>query len=536
MASDSGRSCSLLLRGGMVVDGTGARARRAEVAVLGDRIAAVGELGGWQAERVLETRGLVVAPGFIDMHTHSDLSLLINPRAESKLRQGVTTEVTGMCGFSPAPAPADRRAVVREMFGKWGRAVDWTWGSFGDYLEALRKQPASVNLVPVVGHGVVRAGAMGEEDRPPTGTELDEMRRLVRESVEQGALGLSTGLIYAPGMFAETHEIIALAREVAPLGGIYFTHIRGEDHRLLGAVREAIEIGRQAGVGMQIAHMKTEGKANWGKAGPALEAISAAREEGLDVSFDVYPYTAWNTGLAQMLPTWAREGGREAMLARLADAATRERLWAEIAPESASEPDLWERRLVSAVESAGNRDLQGLTLAQIAARRGVPPQQVVMDLLLEERGHVSMVGFGMDEEDIKQVLAHPAAMVGSDASAVAPYGLLGEDHPHPRAYGTFPRVLGRFVRELGVLSLEEAVAKMTGRPATRLGLRDRGLIAAGQAADLVVFDPDTITDQATYDRPHQYPTGIRWVIVNGVVELDGDTHCDHRPGRVLARA
>jgi len=527
--------CDLLLRDGMVVDGTGSGARRGEVAIRGDRVAAVGDLPGWQAKTALDVSGLVVAPGFIDMHSHSDLSLLINPNAESKLRQGVTTEVIGQCGFSPAPAPGARRGELRAMFGAWAQEVDWTWGSFGEYLAVLRARPASVNVAAVVGHGVIRAAVMGEENRAPIGAELEQMQQAVREAMEAGAFGLSTGLAYVPGMFATRDEIAAVARAMAPWRGVYFSHIRGEDERLLAAIGEAVEIGRQAGAPVQIAHLKSEGRANWGKAETALAAIEGARQEGVDVSFDVYPYTAWNTGLSQLLPAWAREGGVEAMVKRLGYPEVRLRLRGELAAAAATDPGRWERRMVASVESEANRPLQGMTLAEIAARRQVPAEEVVLDLLAAERGQVSMVGFGMSEEDVTRIIAHPVAIIGSDAAALATYGTLGQGHPHPRSYGTFPRVLARYVRELKALPLEAAVAKMTSRPAEKLGLSDRGKIAAGLAADLVVFDPAAIADRATYQAPHQYPAGIHYVIVNGVIELEGEKHYGRRPGRVLTR-
>jgi N-acyl-D-amino-acid deacylase len=282
--------------------------------------------------------------------------------------------------------------------------------------------------------------------------------------------------------------------------------------------------------------MKSEGRQNWGKSEAALAAIDRARVEGCQVTFDVYPYTAWNTGMAQLLPAWAREGGVEAMVRRLKYPEERVRLRRELVAAEAADPGRWERRMVAAVDTEGNRVCQGLTLAQIAERRNARPEEVILDLLLEESGHVSMVGFGMDEGDVKRIIAHPVSIIGSDAAAVAPYGPLGLGHPHPRGYGTFPRVLGHYARDEGAVSLEAAVAKMTGKPAQKLGLKDRGFLAPGMAADIVVFDADTIADRATYQEPHQYPVGIHYVIVNGVVELEGETHHDRRPGRVLARA
>jgi N-acyl-D-amino-acid deacylase len=535
MAELSGRA-DIIIRNGRVVDGTGASARRADVAVKDKRIVALGELGHAEAESVLDATGLAVAPGFIDMHTHSDLSLLINPRAESKLRQGVTTEVIGQCGFSPAPAPGPRADAVRAIFGVWGKEVDWSWGSYGEYLDALREAGTSVNVVPVVGHGVLRTGVMGEENRPPSAAELDEMRAAVRRAMEEGALGMSSGLAYAPGMFADTEELTALAAEVGVLGGIYFSHIRGEDERLSTAVSEAIETGRRAAVRVQISHLKAEGQRNWGSTEAALELIDRAGADGVDVGFDAYPYIAWNTGLAQLLPAWAREGGREAVLSRLREPAMQVRLVGELADAAQADPGRWERRLLASAGTEANRPLQGKTIAEIARLRGRPPEQTVLDLLIEEKTDAGMVGFGMSEEDVWRVLAHPLATIGSDSASQAPYAVLGKSHPHPRTYGTFARVLGHYAREQGLFPLEEAVAKMTGRAAARLGLSDRGIIAPGMAADIVVFDPQTIVDKATFEKPHQYAAGVRWVIVNGVVELDGGEHREKRPGKVLVRS
>ncbi len=524
---------TILIRGGAVVDGSGAPPRRMDVAVTGDRIAAVAGLAEWTADTILDAAGLVVAPGLIDMHSHSDLALLINGRAESKIRQGVTTEVTGMCGWSPAPAPEERREEIRKDAGAWGREVEWTWGSFGEYLEALRRSGTSVNVAPVVGHGAIRSAVMGEEGRAPTADELKAMQREVARAMEEGAFGMSTGLVYAPGMWADTDEVIALARAMAPADGIYFSHIRSESDKLLEAIEEAVRIGRETGVAVQIAHLKAEGTRNWGKTEQALETIEQARERGVEVSYDCYPYTAWNTGLGQLLPAWAREGGTEAMLARLTDPETRARIRGFMTENAAADPGRWERRMIASVESEERRALQGMTVAQIVAQQGGAPEEVVIGLLLAEQGRVSMVGFGMCEEDVKRVVAHPVGMIGSDAASLAAYGVLGKGRPHPRTYGTFARVLGHYVRDEKALTLEAAVRKMTALPAAKLRLKDRGLLAPGLAADICVFDPSTIADRATYQQPQQYAEGVKYVIVNGVVEVEGEEHRNRRPGRAL---
>ncbi len=545
------QNADVLIVNGDVIDGIGSPRRRADVAIVDGRIAAVGaglqaEACGtdsraegcgtqWQAERVLDATGLVVAPGFIDMHTHSDLSLLLNPQAESKIRQGVTTEVIGMCGFSPAPAPGARAGAIRAIFGAWGREVEWTWRSYGEYLDALRGKGISVNVVPVVGHGVIRAGIVGDDNRPASRQQLEQMQGAIAEALDTGAFGVSTGLTYAPGMFADTEELVALASVMSERCGIYFSHIRGEGKNLLPAVAEAIEIGRRAGVSVEISHLKAEGKEHWGKTIEALALIDEARKAGVNVGFDAYPYTAWNTGLAQTLPAWAREGDLDAMIGRLTDGATRARLIAEILAEVEADPGHWENRLLASAETEQNRQFQGMTIAEIAVRRGTPPIETVLDLLVEERMDAGMVGFGMCEEDVRRVLSHSVATIGSDSAASAPYGVLGKSHPHPRTYGTFARVLGHYARDEKAFPLEEAVAKMTGRPAAHLGLADRGRIAPGLAADVAIFDPTTIADTATYQHPKQYAAGVRWVIVNGVIEMDGEEHQGRFGGRMLVR-
>jgi len=441
-----------------------------------------------------------------------------------------------MCGFSPAPAPGPRADAIRAIFGVWGREVEWSWGSYGEYLDSLRRKGTSVNVVPVVGQGVIRAGVVGEDNRGASAAELQRMQAAVTQALDDGAFGLSTGLYYAPSMFADSDELVALASAMTDRRGIYFTHIRGEGANLFDAVAEAIEIGRRAEVPVEIAHFKAEGRAHWGKTAEALALVDEARAAGVQVGFDVYPYTAWNTGLGQTLPAWAREGDLETVLGRLTDPVTRARLMQEIAREAEADPGHWEQRILASADTEKNRAFQGMTLAEIAARRGTPPIETVLDILVEERMDAGMVGFGMCEEDVSRVLAHPVATIGSDSAAAAPYGILGQGHPHPRTYGSFARVLGHYARDEKLISLEEAVAKMSGRPAAHLGLTDRGRIAPGLAADIAIFDPDSVADTATYQQPQQYAVGVRWVVVNGVIELDGQDHRERSAGRVLERS
>jgi N-acyl-D-amino-acid deacylase len=519
----------LKIEGGVVLDGTGTAGGRADVGVVDDRIAAVGDLSREPAGRTLAAAGRVVTPGFIDMHSHSDWRLWANRRAESKVRQGVTTEVVGNCGFSPAPASDAHLEALRGFALYLPRGLDFRWRSFAEYLAALDGEGLAVNLVHLVGHGALRVATMGFARRPPAEAELTAMQRLLAEALEAGAWGLSTGLIYAPGSYAATEEIIALARVVSRRRlAFYASHIRGEGATLLDAVAEAIRIGREADVPVQVSHLKAAGRPNWGKVERALALIDAAAADGLDVHADVYPYTASSTGLRALLPDWALEGGLEAMVARLRDPATRERIRAELDKPDGGPGRLdrvgWENIVIA--WCPGRRDAEGRRLSELGGVDGV------FAVLLDEP-KAAMILFQLDENDLRRALVHPRVMIGSDGSALAPYGELGEGKPHPRSYGTFPRVLGEYVREQRVLTLAQAVYKMTGLPARRLGLDDRGVIRPGARADLVVLDPRRVADRATYEAPHRYPDGIEHVIVNGRLVIRDGEHTGSLPGRLL---
>jgi N-acyl-D-amino-acid deacylase len=514
-----------IIRNVDVLDGSGAPAYRADIALEGDRIAAIGDLVASASSGTLIGNGLVAAPGFIDIHSHSDYTLPINPRAESKIRQGVTTEVIGMCGGSAAPLdPEDRERLKASR-----PELPWTWTSFADYLGFLREKGTSVNVVPMVGHGTVRGMALGQEDRPPTADEMAEMQRLVAQAMDEGAWGLSTGLIYAPSSFSNTEELVELSRVPAERGGFYFTHIRGEGPTLLDSVSEAISIGERAGLPVQIAHFKAQGPENWHLLDQALALLDEARARGVDVAADRYPYVASSTGLRAYLPQWAHDGGTEALLQRLADPEQRKRILDTPFPRGRR----WEATMISYART--HPEWEGLNVAQIAAQRGADPTETALDLVLEGDGNVSVVHFGMDEDNLKKALRHPAIMVGSDGSARAPYGPLGEGKAHPRNYGTFVRVLAKYAREEGVLSMAEAVHKMSGMPAARLGLCDRGRLEVGLKADLVLFNPDTVRDRATFTDPYQYPEGVEYVYVNGQAVVTPEGHTGALPGQVLER-
>lgn len=523
----------LVISRALVIDGSGAPGFVGSVTVTGDRIEAVLREGEPEpaAARRTEAGGLVLAPGFIDVHQHSDLSPFTEPGMDSYLRQGVTTCVVGNCGSSAFPVEGvdELAALAGARSSELGRP----WRSFGEYLERIQACRPAMNLAALVGHGTLRQAVLrGDQRRAPAAEEMATMRRLLADALDEGALGLSTGLIYAPGLHATTEEIVELASVLARRGGVYASHVRGEDERVFDAVDECIEIGRRAGVPAHVSHLKVEGRAMWGRAGALLELLDARREAGDDVSADQYPYTAWETGLAALLPSWVTA---EELPEVLADPAARERLEREIeeggfGAEGVGRTLGWDRVMLGSFPP--RPELSGRSLAGLAAERGVPPARLVVELLLADR-FAGMLGHGMDEEDVRTILARPDVYVASDGIAVSPQGPLGGYAVHPRYYGTFARVLGRYVREEGLLPLETAIRKMTALPAERFGLAGRGRIGPGASADLVLFDPRTVADRARYERPHAFAEGVRLVLVNGRVAFDGEPR--ERAGRALRR-
>jgi len=520
----------ILFEGGHVVDGSGNTWFRADVGVVGDKIEVIGDLKGAHAVRKVDVRGHIVAPGFMDIHSHSDIPLLVDPRVESKVYQGITVEVVGNCGTSAAPMNKLVKSY-REKYGRGGVSEDFEfdWFTMGDYMDRVDQQGVSFNVATWVGHGTIRQNILGYAEREPTDVELRKMKKLVDNAMKDGAYGMSTGLIYPPSVYGKTLEIIELAKVSARYGGLYASHIRGEESdSLIPAVREAIEIGEKAGLPVQIAHFKASGKKAWGMVKQILNLVEEARARGVDVAFDQYPYIASSTGLAAILPHWAHEGGPEKMMERLRDPELRKRM----AREQRLERD-WDGVLV--VFAKNNPQYNGKTITEIAKEQGKKPHDAACDLLLAENTVVPTVMFGMTEEDVKYVMRSPIGMVGSDGSAISPNGILGLGKPHPRYYGTFPRVLGKYAREEKVICMEEAVRKMTSAPAQRLGLKNRGLLREGYKADIVVFDPETVRDEATFTNPHKFPTGIPYVICNGVFTIDKTKHTGKLPGRMLRK-
>jgi len=470
-----------------------------------------------------------VAPGFIDIHSHSDYTVLIDPRVESKVRQGVTTEVVGNCGSSAAPMNTEVRAYrERYMRASLGEDFEFNWETMAEYMALIDASGASFNVVPMVGQGTIRQNVMGYENREPTRSELEAMKGLVAEALEDGAWGMSTGLIYTPSTFAKTDEIVELAKVLRGHDGVYFSHIRGEGETLLEAVEEAVEIGERAGVPVQIAHFKASGKAYWGKTKDSLRLVEEGRRKGVDVTFDQYPYVASSTGLSALMPHWAQEGGADRLLERLGDPEIRRKI--RDGPATVTRD--WASVLIASAKNHPQHE--GKTVAEVAELEGKEEMDAVFDLLIAEDAHVAIVSFGMSEEDVRRVMRSPFGMVGSDGRAVAPRGVLGRGKPHPRYYGTFPRVIGHYVRE-GVITLQEAVRKMTSAPAQRLGLRNRGLLREGFKADIAVFDPANVKDEATFVDPHRFASGIPYVFVNGTLVVDNGEHTGALPGKALRK-
>lgn len=525
----SGNNFGVILTNARIFDGTGSPWYHADIAINNDTIAEIGNLQSASANLRIDCDNLAVSPGFIDMHSHSDLMVFEEPSLSPKLMQGVTTEVLGQDGIAAAPVRPEHKADWRRhLSGLLGDPpVEWTWSSFGEYLSAIEQVGPGPNLACLVPCGNLRLWTIGMEDRKLLAAELRNMTSLLRECFEAGAVGLSTGLIYPPCSYADEKEMISVCSEMTEYGGFIVVHLRSEDVTLFEALDEMLRVSEKSGAPLHISHLKVAGRGQFGKAGELLARIDQARERGLEVTFDQYPYTAGSTMLFALLPEWLQEGGPDKMIERLKDSAVREKIMAELASRSSgSAVDITDIR-ISGVGSEKNKHLEGKNLFELAEAMDKPMVDAVCDLLVEEDLNVSMILFIADENDVQTILKHPLHTACTD-------GLLG-GKPHPRLYGTFPRILGHYCRELGILGLAEAIRKMTSAPANRLGLGDRGLLRPGVKADIVVFDPKTIIDTSTYDDPRQYPKGIHHVFVNGRHAVRDGAMTDIRAGRVLRR-
>src|SRR5437667_406805 len=528
----------VLIANGRIVDGTGAPWFRGDVGIVGDRIAAVGSIAGATAATTVDATNLVVAPGFIDLLGQSEFNVLVDNRAASKILQGVTTEVTGE-GSSIAPVNDRMIQEARRMSEYFG--VGQNWRTLADYFRRLETQSRpAINIATFVGAGGIRNYVIGKDDRPATAAELEQMKRLVATAMEQGALGLSTSLQYVPDRFASTDEIVELAKVAAKYGGVYFTHQRSESGRIFESVDEVIAISKQAGIPAEIWHLKTAYKSNWGKMPEVLRRLEQARAGGVDVTANQYPYPRASNGLDACLPLWVREGGLEKMLARLRDPVQRERIKREM-----EDPDVtgWENQwygsgggdgvMLSSVLNPELRKYEGQTLTQIGEAMGKDPRDAVMDLVIADRGESSVIISIMSEEDVRTALQHRLVGIGTDSGAQAEDGKLSESKSHPRAWGSFPRILGKYVRDEHLLTLEEAIRKMTSKAAARVHLIDRGILRPGMMADITVFDPATIRDLSTFENPNRYSTGVTHVFVNGRRIVADGAITSERPGRPL---
>ena len=528
----------LILRNGCVMNGTGSPWYRADIALATNCIEAIARNLEGNGIREIDASGLVVAPGFIDLHAHSDVTLLVNPRAESLVRQGITTQLVGHCGFSAAPVrPECREAFRRDSFVLSYQGYEWTWDDIAGYREALASTQPAINVATLVGHGALRHYAMGQAARLATDREMALMKAELNKALEQGARGLSSGLTYAPGRFSDVEELVELGKVIRRHNGIYHTHMRDYTRFLLESIEEAIRVGEAAGIPVNLSHMYPAARPFWGEtAHKATALVEGARQRGVEVTFDITPWTRGGGPYMQMLPDWAQEGGITSLKKRLQDPQTRREIAHQLEKGA---PDWkgwfktdWEDQLIAQTGREQNRSWAGHTIAELAEERGLPPSETALLLLLEDDGQYCVAPTIKSQDDINHILSHPLGVPITDGMALAPYGVLS--HPTmPRSYGTFPRVLGRYARDWGVLSMESAVQKMTSVPAQRMGISDRGVLSPGLYADITVFDPETIIDRETYQNPHAFPAGIEYVIVNGQLVVERETQHDIYPGKVL---
>ena len=522
----------VIISGGLVFDGLGNPGREIDIAIKGNNFYLLQKnLDKRKANLVIEAKGFAVAPGFIDAHSHTGVELLINPKAESQVRQGVTTEISGNCGYSVFPIP-DVVYEERRKYLKDGYNYDLDWRDISGFFSRLRNKGIAINHATLVGHGNLRGEVIGYNDRPPTERELLKMTKNLASNLKLGALGLSTGLIYPPGSYSNTSEIIELCRVVAKQGGIYSTHMRSEEDKVLSAIDEALEIARQTNVSLQISHLKVANPANWSKIDQVISKIETAKKKGIKILADRYPYIAGSNNLSSIFPLWAQQGTTAEFIDRLKDQVLDSRL-RKFVNQQDKKRGSWDKILISSVFTEKNKMFEGKNILEASQIQGKKPYDFIRDLLIEENNRVGQVVFYGSEDNLKRILSHPLVVAGADGAAVAPYGVLGKGKPHPRLYGTFARFIGKYAREEKIFSIAAAIQKMTSMTAKKFGLNNRGQVNPGFRADAVIFDPDTIIDRSTWKQPHQYPDGVKYVIVNGKVVIQQGEHTGQLPGTII---
>jgi N-acyl-D-amino-acid deacylase len=533
----------LLIQNGTIVDGSGGPAYVSDIAVKNGKIEIIGTSLKVESRKVLDVSGKIVCPGFIDIHSHTDATILINPKAESKIRQGITTEIVGNCGMSAAPISTEFLPEVKDHLAvnsDFGKANDIgkSWMSFGEYVQHLNGLPPGINLMPLVGYGTLRSSVMGLKSGPPTQNEMKAMEALLDRSLADGAAGLSSGLEYIPDSLCQTDELIQLAKVVKKHDKLYASHIRGEAQTLFPAIEEAIRTGEASGCKIEISHLKLGGQFNWGKTDQLFALLENALARGVRLSWDQYPYRAWGTGLVDYIPGWVQQEGHQKLIEYLSTSTSRKKIRQEIEASiktgnHAYNTASWENLQIAMVRSSKYQFTEGKRVSEIVQELDVDPIDFIFDLLIEEKGSVKTLVFCMDEKDIKAIMKHPLTIIGSDGRALATYGELHKGSTHPRYYGAFPRILGKYVRDEKVLSLENAIQKMTSMPADIMGLKNRGTLALKNIADITIFDPHTVADMATFENSHQYPKGIETVIISGDIIIDQGVHSEKMAGRIL---
>ncbi|MFC1803935.1 amidohydrolase family protein [Thermoproteota archaeon] len=523
----------ILIKNGRIADGTGNPWFWGDVGIKKDKVIKIGKIAEEYSNTIIDAKELVVSPGFIDIHTHTDIFHLINPLGDSFIKQGVTTNVIGNCGSSVFPVSEYMKPRYMETLKEYDLEMDWA--TLDDFFQKVEKNGVSLNVGSLIGHGTVRMAIMGMENRSPTAQELNDMKELIADSMKQGAFGLSSGLWYTPGSFANMDEMIELAKITAEYGGIYATHMRSQENQLIDAMNETIEIGKKANIPVQISHnIAAGGKKNWGKIKQTYKMMNKARNEGLDITCDVYAWIASSSGLTSYIPHWVHDGGIQQLVSRLKDPELRTIVKKDMKNETrvSIEEIGFENLMIS--NSPNHREYQGKNIAELALEKGVDNYDFIFDLIIEEEGGVSLIAFELSPEDVTNAIIDPLSMIGSDGSATAP-SVIVRGKPHPRYYGNFVKVLGKYVREMEVLTLEDAVRKMTSMPAQKLGLFERGILRSGFCADIVVFDPQKIATKATFLDPHKFPVGVKSVIVNGEITVSDGTHLGTKAGKILRK-